>query len=121
MAPDDEPHRGGPAALARGQHRRRHGHRVLAGRVAVRNGSGIDGAGLEAQALVESLGYDTTVANANNSDYKETVVVYSEAGQRPYAEEIVEKLGCGRAEQDDGDYIFTGNFLVLIGSDWARG
>lgn len=91
------------------------------GRVAVRNGSGIDGAGLEAQELVESLGYDTTVANANNSDYAETVVVYSEAGQRPYAEEIVEKLGCGRAEQDDGDYIFTGNFLVLIGSDWSRG
>lgn len=94
------------------------GHR--SGTVAVRNGSGIDGAGVEAQALVESLGYNTTVANANNSDYQETLVVYSEAGQRPYAEEIVEKLGCGRAEQDDGDYIFTGNFLVVIGSDWAR-
>ncbi|MCI8341470.1 MAG: LCP family protein [Eggerthellaceae bacterium] len=89
-----------------------------AGAVAVRNGSGIDGAGTQAQQLVEALGYSTTVANANHSDYRETLVVYSEAGQRPYAEEIVEKLGCGRAEQDDGDYIFTGNFLVLIGSDW---
>lgn len=91
------------------------------GAVAVRNGSGIDGAGIEAQQLVESLGYATTVANANHSDYAETVVVYTEAGQRPYAEEIVEKLGCGRAEQDDGDYIFNGNFLVLIGSDWPGG
>lgn len=91
------------------------------GAVSIRNGSDIAGAGARAQAVVEGLGYTTSVANANRSDYEETLVIYSEEGQRRYAEEIVEKLGCGRAEQDDGDYIFTGNFLVLIGSDWQGG
>ena len=88
------------------------------GAVSIRNGSDIAGAGAQAQSVVEGLGYTTSVANANHSDYEETLVIYSEEGQRPYAEEIAEKLGCGRAEQDDGDYIFTGNFLVLIGADW---
>ena len=50
---------------------------------------------------------------------QETVVVFDTPDQRVYAEELIDALGCGRAVQNtDGEYVYDGDFLILIGSDW---
>ena len=46
-------------------------------------------------------------------------IVFDTPDQRVYAEELIDALGCGRAVQNtDGEYVYDGDFLILIGSDW---
>lgn len=88
------------------------------GQVTVKNGTDTSGLGAKAVERITPLGYTAEASNANRSDYKETVVVYENSGQREAAQEIVDALGCGRAVQNDDNYLYEGDFLVLIGSDW---
>lgn len=89
------------------------------GKVTIKNGNGINGVGAEALERIEPLGYTADASNANSFSYEETVVVFDTADQRVYAEELVDALGCGRAVQNkDGQYVYDGDFLILIGSDW---
>ena len=47
------------------------------------------------------------------------MVVFDTPDQRVYAEELIDALGCGRAVQNSGgEYMYEGDFLILIGSDW---
>lgn len=88
------------------------------GTVSVRNGTSIDGAGSAAQDKIADLGYTTDVANADSQTYTTTLVIYSSAGQAQYAQEIVDALGYGQTYQDTaGEYLFSTDFLVVIGSD----
>lgn len=89
------------------------------GTVSVRNGTDIDGAGAAAAEKIGKLGYTVDAANADASDYAETVVVYAEESQKERAEEIVNTLGVGSAVLNDEEYLFTSDFLVVIGADWS--
>ena len=87
------------------------------GKIAVKNGAGIDGAASTAAAKIEKLGYTTETGNAS-SNFTTTVVVYSDDSQKEAAEEIVKQIGNGVATKNDGRYTFSTDFLVVIGSDW---
>ncbi len=87
------------------------------GIVAIKNGNGINGVGAEALERIKPLGYTADASNANSFSYEETVVVFDTPDQR--VTELIDALGCGRAVQNtDGEYVYDGDFLILIGSDW---
>ena len=47
------------------------------------------------------------------------ILASSGVASRRKAEELIAALGCGRAVQNtDGEYVYDGDFLILIGSDW---
>lgn len=85
----------------------------------IRNGSGTDGVCADAQSVLESMGYKNfDLGNADNFDYDQTIVVYKDPNYENYADQIVEAFGLGKAVEDDGDYLFDSDFLIIIGSDW---
>ena len=88
------------------------------GIVTIKNGNGINGVGAEALERISPLGYSADASNANSFNYAETVVVFDTPDQRVYAEELIDALGCGRAVQNSGEYVYDGDFLILIGADW---
>ena len=89
------------------------------GIVTIKNGNGVNGVGAEALERIKPLGYTADASNANSFSYDETVVVFDTTDQRAYAEELIDALGCGRAVQNkNGEYVYEGDFLILIGSDW---
>ena len=88
------------------------------GFVSVKNGTDRNGIGAQAATLVSQLGYTTEASNANNSNYQKTVVIYDDPLQKRAAEEIVAQLGQGFAMQNDGSYVYDGDFLVVVGNDW---
>lgn len=90
------------------------------GKVTIKNGNGVSGCGAEALERIAPLGYTADASNANSFNYSETVVVFDTPDQRIYAEELVDALGCGRAVQNqNAQYVYEGDFLILIGADWA--
>ena len=89
------------------------------GVVTIKNGNGVNGVAAEALERIKPLGYTADASNANSFNYEETVVVFDTPDQRVYAEELIDALGCGRAVQNSGgEYMYEGDFLILIGSDW---
>ncbi len=85
----------------------------------IRNGSGTDGVCADAQSVLESMGYKNfDLGNADSFDYDKTIVVYKDPNYENYANQIVEAFGLGKAVEDDGDYLFDSDFLIIIGSDW---
>lgn len=94
------------------------GTKKLSGSVAVRNGNGIAGAGQEASARVEALGYTVAAGNADSFDYTQTLVVYDKDTKKSEAEGIVSALGVGTAMKNDGSYAYDGDFLIVLGADW---
>ncbi len=85
----------------------------------IRNGSGTDGVCADAQTVLESMGYKNfDLGNADNFDYEKTIVVYKDPAMEDAADQIVEAFGLGKAVEDDGDYLFDSDFLVIIGADW---
>lgn len=89
------------------------------GTVSVRNGTGISGLAAKAADEISALGYTTDAANANSSNYQNTVVVYNESSQSDAAKEIAQTIGISLTIQNDGAYAFDTDFLVVIGADWA--
>lgn len=85
----------------------------------IRNGSGTDGVCADAQKILEGMGYKKfDLGNADSFDYESTLVVYKDADNKKYAEQIVEVLGLGQPVLDKGEYLFDSDFLIIIGSDW---
>lgn len=90
------------------------------GTVAIRNGNGLSGAGLEAASKIEDQGYTVDTGNADSFDYPRTLVIYDEAGQADEARGIASSLGVGEAQVNDGSYSFDTDFLVVLGADWHQ-
>lgn len=88
------------------------------GTVAIRNGNGVSGAGLDATERIQGLGYAVSTSNADNFDYQNTVVVYSDAADKEAAEAIAKALGVGSAVQNNNTYLFEEDFLIVLGADW---
>ncbi len=89
------------------------------GSVMVKNGTSTSGLAANAAEKIAALGYSTDTGNANSSDYSTTVVVYNDSSQAEAAREIAQTLGVSSTIQNDGEYSFSTDFLVVIGADWA--
>lgn len=89
------------------------------GNIVIKNGNGIAGAASVAAEKLEGVGYTVETGNANDFDYSQTIVIYNYANQANEAKEIATTIGVGKAQLNDGTYAFTGDFLVVLGSDWS--
>lgn len=86
--------------------------------VVVKNGNGLAGAGAEAAEKLEARGYTVETGNADSFDYTQTIVIYERGDQATEAREIANAIGVGKAQQNTGEYVFDGDFLVVLGADW---
>lgn len=91
---------------------------VRSGTVAIRNATNIDGAAAGAAEILNSMGYVTDTGNANSGTYPNTVVVYENPDQAEYAQEIADALGKGVIVQNNNEYLYDTDFLVVLGDDW---
>ena len=90
------------------------------GTVVIRNGGAPAGSGGKVGEVIAAMGYTTDIANANSSDFDETVIVYQAADKRSEAMEIAQAMGIGRVVKNDaGEYRMNGDFLVVLGSDYG--
>ncbi|MDR0513597.1 MAG: LCP family protein [Coriobacteriaceae bacterium] len=89
------------------------------GTIAVLNGTDITGAATAAGKKLRVLGYTVDVGNADASDYPQTLVIYDDPSKAQEAQEIAEAIGRGKAQANDGTYVYVGDFLVVIGADWS--
>lgn len=89
------------------------------GKVSVRNGTNKEGLASKASNKIYQLGFTTDVGNANTQDYKNTIIIYANDEDRAGAEAIKDVLGCGQVLKDNGEYSFTGNILVVVGTDFS--
>lgn len=87
--------------------------------VSVKNGCGIAGCADEAASKLTPEGITVTTGNADDYNYSTTIVVYEDSSQADQAEAIVDLLGVGKAVKNDGTYVFSGDFLVVVGADWG--
>lgn len=92
---------------------------TVTGSIVVRNGSGVSGVAADASSVLTNRGYDvSSVGDADSYDYTSTIVVYDDSANASSARAIAESLGAGSAVQNDGTYLFDGDYLVIIGSDY---
>ena len=88
--------------------------------ITVMNGTDREGLATRVMGMLNADGFENiTLEDAPyGRSYPETLVIYDEAGRAREAAQIVEALGQGRAMQNDGSWVVTNNFLVVIGDDW---
>lgn len=89
--------------------------------IRLRNGSGTDGICSDALAILEKMGYSSNnidVGNANSFEYSETLIIYRNPDKAKYAKGIAKKFKVGKAMQDNGEYLFDSDYLIILGSDW---
>ncbi len=87
--------------------------------ISVKNGSGIAGCANEAAAKLTPDGAIVETGNADDFNYSQTLIIYEDSSQSEEAQKIADLLGVGQVEQNDGTYAFSGDFLVVVGSDWS--
>ena len=58
--------------------------------------------------------------NADAFDYWQTMVIYDDPALADRAQGIVDVMGEGVAMQNDGSYVFSTDFLVVVGQDYAN-
>lgn len=87
--------------------------------ISVKNGSGIAGCANEAASKLSPDGAIIETGNADDFNYSNTIIVYEDSSQAAQAEKIAGLLGVGEVMQNDGTYAFSGDFLVVVGSDWG--
>ena len=88
--------------------------------ITVANGTSRDNLGEKVAKQLNDAGYvNTSVETARDTfDYPETLVIYDNAVSAKQAQLIVDALGQGKAMQNDGEYLFENDFLLVIGDDW---
>ena len=90
--------------------------------VDIRNGSSRSGLAAQASSLLQSSGFLVgEVGNVQNPGaYYQTVVIYKE--RREAADLVASYLQPGvEIRPSDGAYVFEGDVLIVIGSDWDLG
>lgn len=92
------------------------------GNIVVRNGSGYEGLGSEVASTLTSAGYTvSSTGNADNFNYKNTVVLYNDSTRASQAKAIAQTIGHNASAQvNDGSYSITGDFLVIVGSNYVN-
>lgn len=84
-------------------------------KIAVKNGSGIQGCANEAASKLTPQGAVCETGNADDYNYKNTIVVCNSTDSSQ-AQKIADLLGVGTVKKNDGTYSFTGG---LFGSGWS--
>jgi len=74
----------------------------------------------KADAVISDLGFQVNTGNANSTDYDETVVVYNDDDRKQDAQDIVDELGVGVVEKNNSKYLFDGDLLVVLGTDYDK-
>lgn len=94
----------------------------FAGTVSIRNGTDVTGAGSSALALLEGAGCTVTdAADADATDYEQTLVVYNNEADKAAAEAIAQALGSSATVVlNNGEYLTQSDILVIIGADLAN-
>lgn len=88
-------------------------------KIAVRNGAGINGVAADAAEMLAELGAVTDTGNADDSNYKNTLIIYNKDSEKAQAQAIADVLGVGQVKKNTGGtYSFTADYLVVIGADW---
>ncbi len=88
-------------------------------KIAVRNGSGINGCAADAASKLSAKGAITDTGNADDSKYKNTLVIYEDDSDKAQAQAIADLLGVGQIKKNSGGvYSFTTDYLVVVGADW---
>lgn len=83
------------------------------------NGVGVSGIASDCSTELKKLGWKIgKTGNAAQFVYKETLVVYNDTKNRKLAELVVSDLGQGRVVRGAARYSFTGDVLVVLGSDY---
>lgn len=93
----------------------------FSGTVSVRNGTDVTGAGSSALLMLEEAGCSVLdAADADATDYEQTLVVYSDEADKEEAEAIAALLGSSaQIVLNSGEYLTQADFLVIIGADLA--
>lgn len=87
--------------------------------ISVKNGTSTDGLAMSAATRLIDAGFvNASASSANSDDYKQTLIIYDDSANEYEAKKIAEALGQGKVMQNDGDWIYDGDFLVIIGADW---
>ena len=87
-------------------------------KIAVKNGSGINGCASSAASKLTPLGAVVETGNADDFKYKETLVIYNNPSDQAKAQAIADALGVGSTKKNNGVYSFAGDYLVVVGADW---
>lgn len=88
-------------------------------KIAVRNGSGINGCAADAASKLSAKGAVTDTGNADDSKYKTTLIIYNNDADKAQAQAIADTLGVGQIKKNTGGtYAFSTDFLVVVGADW---
>ncbi|MDO4443431.1 MAG: LCP family protein [Slackia sp.] len=87
--------------------------------ITVNNGGSVEGAAADASSVLEGAGFKvSSVGNANQAVYDDTLVIYQKDDDESRAEALVAALGVGRAVLDSVNYAFDTDILVVVGKDW---
>ena len=86
-------------------------------KIAVKNGCGVTGCASQAASKLTPQGAICETGNADDSNYKNTLVIYSGSNQDK-AQKVADLLGKGTVKKNDGTYSFSGDILVVVGKDW---
>ena len=88
--------------------------------ITIVNGTDREGLATRVMGMLNAEGFENiTIEDAMMGyDYPETLVIYDESGRAHEAEQLVEAMGQGRAMLNDGNWIVSNNFLIVIGEDW---
>jgi polyisoprenyl-teichoic acid--peptidoglycan teichoic acid transferase len=88
--------------------------------VAVRNGGGVAGSATKVSSILSTAGYTISeVGNTSQQVYTTTLIVYNSSSDLAAAQDIKKRLGQGTIVESASRYSFTGNILVVTGSDWS--
>ena len=82
------------------------------------NGSGVTGAAASASLKIIAMGFTATTGNADRDNYSKTLIIYKDDDKEEAAEAIADKLGCGRVQQNNNEYDFDTDILVIVGPDF---
>lgn len=86
--------------------------------IGLRNGNGQSGICVEAEKVLNGLGYtEVESRNADSFDYPNTIIVYKEDKYAADAEVIAKEFGVGQIIDDDQTYLFDGDLLIVLGAD----
>lgn len=86
-------------------------------KIAVKNGSGMQGCASDAAAKLTPQGAVCETGNADDYNYANTLVIY-DGNNADKAQKVADLLGCGTVKKNDGRYSFSGDILVVVGQDW---
>jgi polyisoprenyl-teichoic acid--peptidoglycan teichoic acid transferase len=89
------------------------------GTVTVWNGNGGSGIASSGGLAIGNMGYDVETGNADSYDYEDTLIIFNDASLRHDALAIAQQLGCGKLYLNNGEYSFSSDFLVILGSDYS--